>query len=61
MKQYRLKKLNPRTWEVYNLSNIFVGEITKHNQVDCVMWSIGDGKLYKNKKQAAQSLVSYKY
>ena len=61
MKQYRLKKLNPRTWEVYNLSDTFVGEITKHNQVDRTMWSIGDGKLYKNKKQAAQSLISYKY
>jgi len=58
MKQYRLKKLNPRTWEVTNLSGSFIGEITKELTSNRVMWSIGDGKLYKDKKQAAEKLLN---
>lgn len=60
MKQYRLKKLNPRTWEVYNLSGSFIGEIIKDNTNNQVMWSIGSGKLFKNKKQAAEMLLCNK-
>ena len=57
MKFYRLKKVDPRTWEVFNLSGNFVGWMNKDETAGQVMWSIGDGRLYKTKKQAAEKLL----
>ena len=57
MKQHRLKKINPRIWEVYK-KDFFVGIITKEIMDNNPCWIIdGSGKPYKNKTLAAEELL----